>query len=81
MHFAHADADGRQIVDEEIRPVIGCDLDDHVGFGGAQLPAEFAVSRGQAILGGLGQDVPIARDQRRVAGGVGCDDFSHARLR
>src|SRR5215469_5289559 len=65
MGFAHTDTDARQIIEKEIRPMIGRQLDDYIGPCGIHASAELAISRGHLRAARLRQKMPIARDQRR----------------
>src|SRR5689334_20188158 len=75
--LAHADADARQVVDEEIHPVIRGDLDEHVGLRGLDAAAELGHRARQAFLVLRAHVLPAADDERRVAGGEYADEPSH----
>ena len=64
---ADADADRRQVADEEVDPVIGRDDDQQIGPAGAQPPADLVEAGGEPPALAFRQRVPITRDNRPMA--------------
>src|SRR5215471_17834420 len=75
--LAHADADARQVVDEEVHPVVGSDLDEDVGLRGLDATPELGHRAGEALLVRRADVLPAADDERRVARGEYSDELSH----
>ena len=75
--FAHADADGRHVVEEEVGPVIRTDDDDHIGTGGTDSFSQFRKRVGKAALSPVFDGLPVANQRRRVACGEDARDLSH----
>ncbi len=75
--LAHSHADARKVVDEEIHPVVRGDLDQDVGPGGLDAPAELGQrARELALIRGL-DILPSADDERGMARGEHSDQSSH----
>ena len=77
VRLAHADANGRQVVDEKIHPVIGRDHNQHIGACGVDAPAQFRERTGQRVFARSRKTIPTANDHRPVTGRVDADEFSH----
>src|SRR5579871_2776669 len=78
MGIADANADARQVVEEEIGPMIGRELDDDIGAHGGEPAAKLSISRRDFLLSRWRQQMPIARYEGRVACGEGANQLSHA---
>jgi hypothetical protein len=77
---ADADADRRQIVDEEVDPVIRRHHDENVGPAGAQPPPDLVEGRRQFGAMVARHGLPVAGNDRSMAGRENTDEFSHGRL-
>ena len=74
---ADADADRRQVADEEIDPVIGRDDDEEVRPARLEPPPDLVEAGRQPVAMVLRHCFPIPRDDRPVTGRESADEISH----
>ena len=79
MLVADADAYGRQVADEEVDPMIGRDDDKQVGPGRLEPPPDLIEPGRQPVAMAGRHRLPIACDDRAVAGREDPDEISHGR--
>ena len=77
---ADADADVRQIVEEEIGPMVGRDLDQQIGPRRLEAAAHLAEGAAEMLAQLFRHGLPVARDERAVAGGEHADEAGHSYL-
>ena len=77
VRLSHANADRRDVIEKEIRPMVGRDDDERVGPRGSDALPELGESALEPLLLVLRQRFPLAHEKRPVAGRVGADQASH----
>jgi hypothetical protein len=77
IRLADADADRGHVIEEEIRPVVRRDRDQHIGLRrGDALPKPLESALEPLFLA-LWQRIPLPDEKRTMARGVGADQASH----
>ncbi len=76
---ADADADSRQIVDEKVDPMIRRDDDQHIRPAGGEAAPDLVEGCLELVAMVRGHLVPVAGDDRPVAGRENADEASHGR--